>query len=80
MIFSESRVTAALFSCPEGGGHLYPVSNAFLTAVKPEARYRSGLRFFAVFHDKCPRRALFLVSGVPTVPVETSISPLELYS
>ena len=26
--FVESRVTAALFSCPEGGGHLYPVSDA----------------------------------------------------
>lgn len=38
MIFSESRVTAALFSCPEGGGHLYPVSNAFLTAVKANNR------------------------------------------
>ena len=38
LIFSESRVTAALFSCPEGGGHLYPVSNAFLTAVKANNR------------------------------------------
>ncbi len=36
--FSESRVTAALFSCPEGGGHLYPVSNAFLNAVKANTR------------------------------------------
>ena len=34
----ESRVTAALFSCPEGGGHLYPVSNAFLNAVKANTR------------------------------------------
>ena len=31
-------MTAALFSCPEGGGHLYPVSNAFLTAVKANTR------------------------------------------
>ena len=33
-LFMESRVTAALFLCPEGGGHLYPVSNAFLEVVK----------------------------------------------
>lgn len=26
--FSESRVTTALFLLPEGGGYLYPVSNA----------------------------------------------------
>ena len=37
-IVLESRVTAALFSCPEGGGHLYPVSEAFLTAVKANTR------------------------------------------
>ena len=28
----------ALFSCPEGGGHLYPVSSAFLEAVKANTR------------------------------------------
>ena len=27
-----------LFSCPEGGGHLYPVSSAFLNAVKANTR------------------------------------------
>ena len=36
--FDESRVAAALFSCPEGGGHLYPVSSAFLNAVKANTR------------------------------------------
>ena len=34
----ESRVTSTPFSCPEGGGHLYPVSNAFLNAVKANTR------------------------------------------
>lgn len=34
----ESRVTAALFSFPEGGGRLYPVRNAFLNAVKANTR------------------------------------------
>ena len=32
--FYERVGKSALFSCPEGGGHLYPVSDAFLLAVK----------------------------------------------
>ena len=38
MLQRGSRVTSAPFSCPEGGGHLYPVSNAFLDAVKANTR------------------------------------------
>ena len=38
MLQRGSRVTSAPFSCPEGGGHLYPVSNAFLNAVKANTR------------------------------------------
>ena len=38
LLISKSRVTAALFSCSERGGHLYPVSNAFLEAVKANTR------------------------------------------
>ena len=30
-------MTTALFLCPEGGGHLYPVSSAFLEAAFLEA-------------------------------------------
>ena len=37
-VFDESRVISALFSCPEGGGHLHPISSAFLEAVKADAR------------------------------------------
>ena len=36
--YARRVVTAALFSCPEGGGHLYPVSEAFLNAVKANRR------------------------------------------
>ena len=32
--FYERVGKPALFSCPKGGGHLYPVSDAFLSAVK----------------------------------------------
>ena len=38
MLQRGSRVTSAPFSCPEEGGHLYPVSNAFLDAVKANTR------------------------------------------
>ena len=38
MLQRGSRVTSAPFLCPEGGGHLYPVSNAFLNAVKANTR------------------------------------------
>ena len=37
-IHSQRVGKPALFSCPEGGDHLYPVSNAFLNAVKENAR------------------------------------------
>ena len=36
--FYERVGKPALFSCPEGGGHLYPVSDAFLLAVKQNTR------------------------------------------
>ena len=51
-----SRVTSAPFSWPEGGGHLYPVSNGFLNAVKANTRkyYWTGRKVELFYHGNTP--------------------------